>query len=340
MGNTAEKILFAAGMAMEKLWSLGRRMVRIHPPSSIFAVKLDEIGDMVTCVHVFAMLKRDFPDAQITVLCKPYCQSLIAGDPHVDSVITNEAQWPKHADMILHLRGNWKTLLRSLITWPRYFADRGTVRFRNRGRQMHETETNAEVIRPFLINPAIEPNRLFPGQKSKNKVETWMEENGIRHFAILHTGARAVLRRWPADRYLALAQWLRDSYQLQIVLPGGKEDAEGIDQLISKFGPGAFRFTEGFDLLDFAVLCEKAKLFVGNESGPMQIADTTQVPILGLFGPGVERVFYPRSVKSKVIHEILECNPCDQIHCRYPENTCMQRIELEFVKREIAALLD
>ena len=46
----------------------------------------------------------------------------------------------------------------------------------------------------------------------------------------------------------------------------------------------------------FASVISRAELFLGNESGPLQIADAMGVKSIGLFGPGVKDVFYPQTI--------------------------------------------
>ena len=62
---------------------------------SIIVVKWDEIGDMLTAVHVFELLKQNYPGVEITVLCKPFVSSLIQTDPNVDIIINDVEQWTK-----------------------------------------------------------------------------------------------------------------------------------------------------------------------------------------------------------------------------------------------------
>ena len=94
-----------------------------------------------------------------------------------------------------------------------------------------------------------------------------------------------------------------------------------------------------FNLLEFSALVTGAALFVGNESGPLHIASVTGAPSLGLFGPGEPHVFYPHGTKTAFLHHVLECNPCDQVHCMHPENPCIQRITMEEVNNKIEWLL-
>ena len=61
----------------------------------------------------------------------------------------------------------------------------------------------------------------------------------------------------------------------------------------------------GFNLLEYAALCVRASLFVGNESGPLHIAAAQNTPTIALFGPGVKDVFYPKNDKSIIHHYFL-----------------------------------
>jgi ADP-heptose:LPS heptosyltransferase len=79
---------------------------------------------------------------------------------------------------------------------------------------------------------------------------------------------------------------------------------------------------------------------VGTARGPLQIADARKKPVLGIFGPGVKDVFYPfQSPNSCVLHHILECNPCDQVHCVRSENPCISLVSTEDAKAAISAML-
>ena len=66
------------------------------------------------------------------------------------------------------------------------------------------------------------------------------------------------------------------------------------------------------NLLQLAALMRSAKLFVGNESGPLHFAIIEKKPLVALFGPGVENVFYPLYPNQKVIHHVSDVDPKDK----------------------------
>ena len=72
----AEKHLYFCNILVSR-WvnALGSQGARLQPKlslKSILVVKWDEIGDMAAAVHVFGTLKSAYPDAKLTVLCKPF----------------------------------------------------------------------------------------------------------------------------------------------------------------------------------------------------------------------------------------------------------------------------
>jgi ADP-heptose:LPS heptosyltransferase len=358
---------------------------------SILVVKWDEIGDMAAAVHVFGTLKSAYPDAKLTVLCKPFVASLIAGDPAVDEVITDIEDWGERYDVVVELRGTWKTLWKSLAlrTMPKYRVDRGWVRFLQRGDQPHEVVTNERIIRPLLgEGQPIAKRVLYPLAEEIAAAQDWSdwalscggsaEVNSSNNlsagvqlnssispsegekvdssfnqspgektnttefagYAILHTGARRELRRWPLDRFVALSKWLLQEKKLVPIWVGTGDEEQQLDEAFALGAAGKkWVAPEGSSLLSFYAFIASSKLYVGNESGPLQLADIAEIPLVAIYGPGVPNVFYPMSARSRVLHEVLDCNPCDQIHCVRPSDRCIDRIGLAAVQLAVNEVL-
>ena len=151
-------------------------------------------------------------------------------------------------------------------------------------------------------------------------------------------GANRDLRKWSPDKFAKLAYYLKNQLQLDIIFVGSSEDIIDIQKAQSEIDFKTFSVAGVFNWTAYAALIKKAKLFVGNESGPLHVAAAMETPLVGLFGPGEPDVFYPYGEKSTFVHHVLPCNPCNQIDCIHPENTCMQRITLTEVIDKIDAL--
>jgi len=308
----------------------------------ILIVKWDEIGDMATALHVFELLKKSHPQAQIHLLCKPFVHPLVVSNPFIDKIFHNHNNIEQDYDTIIELRGTAESLKKSIKIAPKVYLGRGLVRYRNKGNQKHETVTNYEIVLPILkpINNEILP-RIYLSDKESKEVDAFIVANKITNFTIMHTLARAALRQWPLERFAQIAHFLSEKHQHSIVLACAAEEVEMLTKNLSIFPKSTFIFSGQHGLLSFAALCARATLFIGNESGPMQIAATfPNLPLIALYGPGVPNVFYPLDINKKVLHYVLDCNPCDQIHCVQPQNKCIDMITVLELQEAVSVLLN
>lgn len=333
-----EQWLFLGNILVSR-WVNSGKNIASYTPKKILCIKWDEIGDMATCTHVFSLLKQKFPLAEIHVITKPYSAPLIENHPAVDAVFTRIEDWKMRYDLVVELRGNRKSLWRTFRFYPKVRLDRGIVRLRHKGSQVHETITNYEIIAPVLGGLPNRKPELFPAEKNKLKADLFISQNKLQKFAVIHVGARKKLRRWNDAGYISICNYLYSEKGFQLVFIGVAEEEDQIARIAEGLTVPYVLCTRDFSLMDLAALLQKTKVFLGNESGPLQLADVMGTPSLGLFGPGVKNVFYPQGPRSAVIHHVLECNPCDQIHCVHLENTCMNRIEIAEVRLALEGIL-
>ncbi|MBL7838226.1 MAG: glycosyltransferase family 9 protein [Bacteroidetes bacterium] len=332
-----EQILFLANVLLDKVFYARVKSENIR---DILVIKWDEIGDMVVATHVFEMLKQKYPQAKIHLICKPFVKPLIAHDPHIDYIATTLHAYNRKFDAVIVLRGTWTTWLKTFKYRPVNRVSRAVVRWANKGKQLHEIDTNAEVVKPLLgqMDKLFWP-KLYFSADDEQQVDAFLKQNQLSRFAIVHAGARKKLRQWPLNRFALAVKHLKHKHHLDIVFAGTEEDESDIKIINDQLDFKTASFTRGFSLSQFNALCSKASFYLGNESGPLQIASVFNLPLIGLFGPGVKDVFYPRGAKARVIHPILECNPCDQVHCVRPENPCIQLIDIHEVTGTIDILL-
>lgn len=313
----------------------------VKPVQTILVIKWDEIGDMVYALHVFDHLQHQFPKATITLLCKPFVKPLVQNHPAISGII-NQIPENEKFDLIVELRGNWKTLGYAWRKMPNVRLERGTVRLKNKlsGGQKHEVITNFEIIKP-LLNEETESltPKIYSDTDSVRHVDDFINKNLLTQYAVIHCGARRKLRQWPVQNFAALIKILTEKYKFQIVFAGTEEDEPTINEIIKLSKEEATVCTRNFSLLHFAELVKKAALFIGNESGPLHIAAVMGTPLVGIYGPGVPDVFYPIGPKSRVVHHVLDCNPCDQVHCVRPENPCINLVTLMEVEEKIEEII-
>ena len=333
-----EQVLYAVNVIWQRLFY--RRIPNKFQVKSILVVKLDEIGDMVCATAVFEQLKLQFPSAQLSVLCKPFVKPLIANDPNIDHIICEVSKWQKRYDVVIELRGTWRTWLKSILHWPQIRLSRASVRWRNRGQQLHEYQTNAlSVIDLFQGQVMDTQPKLYWSNQDEVAVQSWLQKHISKNMVVLHAGARKSLRQWGVNRFAQLADWLIQEKGYEVVWIGSSDEQSVIENIQTQMTQMSWQVCGQFSLSETACLLSKASLYVGNESGPLQMAAALKLPLVGLFGPGVPNVFYPQHDTARVLHIVLPCNPCDQMHCQFPESPCIQRISFESVKQAINDIL-
>jgi ADP-heptose:LPS heptosyltransferase len=95
-----------------------------------------------------------------------------------------------------------------------------------------------------------------------------------------------------------------------------------------------------FNLAELRALIARAALYIGGDSGPLHIAGTTGVPVVGLYGPTLPIRSQPfRSAQfSSAAAEVMDlpCRPCDQRVCEPGDFRCLTGISAA----DVAALAE
>lgn len=263
--------------------------------------------------------------------------------------------------LLHHLITGWGTtkyraLLAAVGSPLRIGLDTGRARFltdyaQDRGfGAKHEVEYWLDVVaRLGAENP--EPRielHLTPGELAAAD-NSW-SALGLdgREVVAIHpgSGAFSLARRWPADRFAAVADALvADGLAVAVITgPGEQRLAEQVRGAMR--GPAVVmdRLTTPREL---AAVLRRSRLFVGNDSGVMHCAATMGVPTLGVFGLSNHRAWgpYPPQ-RHRVVRLDLPCSPC--VHHAFslgtpqgcPGRMCLTELEPERVVGVARELLD
>ena len=283
-----DKFVNVASILLSKWINRRKKMVSMNM-ETILVIRQDEIGDMCYSTHAFSLLKKKYPASKITVWCKPAAAALIQHDPNIDSIIKDDKPEGNKYDLIIDLRGKWAGIFYALLNTPKYRLERGGVRLKNKGHQPHESETIFQIIQPAIGELSMELPQLYASPLEVNHAAEFINENKLTRFAILHTQVKRVLRQWPEERFAAIAIYLKEKHQLDIVFCGDNSEIEGIERVQKLIPFATFNAAGKLNLGAFKALCEKSQLFIGNDSSPLHIASLSGVPSLGLFGPEIGR---------------------------------------------------
>jgi ADP-heptose:LPS heptosyltransferase len=106
----------------------------------------------------------------------------------------------------------------------------------------------------------------------------------IRDAVVIHPGASAPARRWPAQRYAVLARRLQAEGH-DVVVTGGPSESRLASQVVQAAGLPRDRLLLDLDLADLAALVARAGLVVCGDTGVAHLATAYGTRSVVLFGP-------------------------------------------------------
>lgn len=249
----------------------------------ILVIKLSALGDFVQAFGPFAAIRAHHQNARITLLTTEPLADFARASPWFDAVWVDSRPQLWQAGALWRLR----RLLRSrpfAMVYDLQTSDRSSGYFWLMGRPkwsgiargcshphanprrdfMHTFERQAEQLAVAGI-PAIPPPDL-------SWVQADVARFGLPDRTVLLVPGGAAHRpakRWPVERYIALAQTLA-ARSIVPVLLGTADDAEAIDA-IARACRQARSLMGQTDLFDIVALARGAAGAVGNDSGPMHL---------------------------------------------------------------------
>jgi ADP-heptose:LPS heptosyltransferase len=155
-----------------------------------------------------------------------------------------------------------------------------------------------------------------------------------RPFVAVHPGAALPSKTWPAGRFRDVAWTLAaDGLQVALVAPPGKP---GVD-----FPPApGLHALPPLSLPGLLALLARARLFVGNDSGPAHMAAAIGVPAVAVFGSQDPRVWRPWGPANRALWKGLPCSPCRGFVCRNPHRfECLDAIGVSEVVGAVRDIL-
>lgn len=119
--------------------------------------------------------------------------------------------------------------------------------------------------------------------------------NEQRPMIALHAGGAWLggLKRWPPERFAALADRLHERWNAHIMLLGSNGETALSATIAAAMRHRSIIETGSVPLLTGLALIEACALFVGNDSGLLHAAAAVGAPYVGIFGPTAPANFHP-----------------------------------------------
>ena len=157
--------------------------------------------------------------------------------------------------------------------------------------------------------------------------------------------AVAESRRWGSDKYTELIRMIIAEHHLRVVLVGTSDDMSEGDQIVEavEHSDMVINLAGKTSLRELAAILSRARLFVGNDSGPAHLAGAVGAPVVVLSGADDPRQTSPVAANKRMLFlDNLDCISCVKNKC--PEKgdsfmRCMKDISVEAVADQVAAIV-
>jgi lipopolysaccharide heptosyltransferase I len=270
-------------------------------------VRLGSLGDVVHAIPAAAALRRAHGDAAIDWLVDPKYVELLEMVAGLDRIIpldpragargllsTISALRRARYDAVVDLQG----LLKSAVLARAAGAHRtiGLPR-------AHLREPLAALLYGETPDPGRHPHVIYKGlalMRSVGVVDDRITfplnvpatpaagvvaaQAGAGGYVLINPGAAWPNKRWPPDRFGALAAAMRERFAVtSVVLFGPGEESLGLS--VAAASRGAAVPAPPTTITDIAAIAKSARLMVSGDTGPLHIAAAVGTPIVALFGP-------------------------------------------------------
>uniref|UniRef100_UPI00405606C7 lipopolysaccharide heptosyltransferase II n=1 Tax=Candidatus Electronema sp. TaxID=2698783 RepID=UPI00405606C7 len=338
-------------------------------PRRILVRSTNWIGDAVMTTPAARSIRRNFPNAQITLLALPWVADVFAACPHVDRILLYDKQGRHYGlqgklrlaaelrvekfDLAILLQNAFEA---ALIAWLARIPARAGYSTDGRGLLLthsvrkhpeigkkHQVHYYQEMLAGLGLGLEEDTPELFLAPAAAQEADALIAQalRGEKAPVIgLNPGAAyGPAKRWPIAKYAALAKALAAATGGLIVVFGTKADQQAATEIAAAAGGRTLDLT-GKTSLALALACiARCDVFVTNDSGLMHVAAALNTPLAAVFGSTDHIATGPFSERAAVIRHPLPCSPCMKTHCPQGHLRCMELVSVEEVQQAALALL-
>lgn len=156
-------------------------------------------------------------------------------------------------------------------------------------------------------------------ESAREEIADLLSHHGLRKsddYVVMHVGAKRQTNRWPAERCAYVADEITRRWGLRVVLTGNQSEVALVEDIASRMHENPILLCGQIDLRLMAALLQKARLYVGNDTGPMHLAAAVGAPVVGIFSArDFPDKWYPAGPGQIVLRQDAPCSPCFKEVC-------------------------
>ena len=307
----------------------------------VLLVRLRSIGDTVLATPSLLAVKRFLPHAQVDILVEDWVAPLLANHPYVDNVVvlerggvvarTRVARELRAAryDVVYNLHGGTTATFLTRATGARHRVGYKTYQYAKLHTELapsalllwgqqktHSVEQQLALLGWTGVPVTDKPRtQLGISPLAVEAVNQRVTAAGLadRKIALIHPAAAFETKRWPAENFARVAEFVADRGFAPVAIAAPHE-TEIVNDLLREASVRIVSFH--LSLPEVTALAARSQLFVGNDSGVAHIAAAVGTPSVVIFGSSNVAHWRPwNPAAAEVVFEEMPCQPCHGYFC-------------------------
>ncbi len=311
-------------------------------------------------------LRDRFPDAEITILAKPWVADLYRREPFCDRLIPHtavdlsskfraarELRKENFECAILLQNAFEAAAIAFLAGIPERIGYARDARSALLTRAIAVPEAG-EILRHERFYYLELLRRAGIIDKMPESVHIRLDgagaarESGLMHFRELGLGDRVIgispgaaygtAKRWLPERFAESANQLARELHATVAIFGSQSERALCESVAAAIDAKSHNFAGETTLAEFIEMAAACRVYLTNDSGAMHIASALGVPTIAIFGATDDTTTGPTGPLSRVVREKVECSPCLKRECPI-DHRCMTRVDAARVAEAALNLL-
>lgn len=320
------------------------------------------VGDAIMSIPALCAIRQRWPEAQITILARPWVAELYNGQPFVDRVKILDVASRSPVAMERSARGLreeqfecaillqnafsaawlvWRARIPQRIGYARdgrgVLLSKAVAVPRKGEIPAHETFYYLELLRRagWLESiPEVTQISLNLVAGAAEAAEARLREAGVRteakRIALAPGAAYGSAKCWPPERFAAVADALVDEFGADVILFGASSELEICRQIADRMHHHPVILAGRTSIGELPAFFSRCSLFVGNDSGAMHVAAAVGVPVVAVFGSTDPQGTAPVTSRKEMVQHAVACSPCFLRECPI-DHRCMLRVPVKDV---------
>jgi len=328
------------------------------------------VGDLVMSTPALAAIRKNFPEARISVLVRPPLHELLEGNPAVDEVIVYDKKGAysgpaglariarelrkKKFDRAILLQNAFEAALIAFLakipvrmgynTDGRGLLLNKGVKVAEETRKKHQVYYYLDMLTSHGFKADKAQTRLYVKKEELAAAWKLLEANGCVKGDMLvgiNPGAQyGIAKRWHPERFGSVADRLAREYGAKTLIFGGPGETAVAGAVEASMKTRAVNLAGKTSMRELMSLIKLCRIFITNDTGPMHVAAALGVPTLAIFGSTDHIATGPFGPANKVVREPVNCSPCLKRECPLKHYQCMERVTAVKVYKAAKEMLD